>query len=313
MEFVDFELRHVAEAVCIAREQMNQERKLVCMPAADVPDLAGLANGLGVAAVENGRLVGYLGAHGPFKGMFGTWGTEFQDRFVGGFSPIEAHGVTADAPARTWQRMYQVAADKWVSAGAAYHAIALYEHDHPAKAELFRYSFGQRCADAVRRVVPLRAGEVAGVACCELPAGSGDAVRSLRWKLDEHLCQSPCFLMRTEEGRRAWLDQVKHRDSRLFAAMAEGALIAFVEVAADGENFITESPRMLNICGAYCEAEWRGRGVSKLLLDYILCQLQTEGVEYLGVDYETMNPTAAGFWEKYFTPYTASLVRRIDR
>lgn len=31
------------------------------------------------------------------------------------------------------------------------------------------------------------------------------------------------------------------------------------------------------------------------------------------MDYETMNPTARGFWEKYFTPYTISLVRRIDK
>lgn len=313
MIFENFELRHVAEAVCIARKQMNQERKLIAMPEVDVPDLSGLANGLGVAAVDNGRLVGYLCAYGPFKGMFGTWGTPFEERFVGVFSPVVAHGLAPDAPTRTMQRMYQIAADKWVSAGAVYHAITLYEHENQAKAELFRYSFGQRCADAIRKVEPLQAAAVEGVACCELPAGSGDAVRSLRWSLDDHLCQSPCFMMRTEEGRRAWLDQVKHRDSRLFAAMAEGRIIAFIEIAADGENYITESREMLNICGAYCEKEWRGKGVSKLLLDHILCQLQKEGVAYLGVDYETMNPTAAGFWEKHFTPYTASLVRRIDR
>ncbi len=313
MIFVDFQLCHVAEAVCIAQKQLDRERAAVDLPSVGLPDLSSLANGLGVAAMENGRMIGYLGAYGPFQGMFGTWGTKYQEQFVGVFSPVQAHGVAEDAPAHTWQRMYQAAADKWAKAGAVYHAIALYEHDDAAKHELFRYSFGQRCADAIRRVEPLHALQIAGVTCCELPAGSGELVRSLREALDKHLCQSPCFMARTEEGRRAWLDTVKHRDSRLFAAMADGEIIAFMEVCVGGENFITESPDMLNICGAYCSEAWRGRGVSQMLLDHVLCTLQSEKIAFLGVDYETINPTAAGFWEKYFRPYTASLVRRIDR
>ncbi len=313
MNIVDFELCHVAEAVCLAEKQLNKELAAIgALPEATVPELSGLANGLGVAAVENGRLVGYLGAYGPFKGMFGTWATGFANRFVGVFSPVETHAVAEDAPRRTWQRMYQAAAEKWVRVGAAHHAIALYEHDAVAKAALFRYGFGQRCADAIRRVEPLNAAPVPGVACCELPAGSAEMVRELRRGLDEHLCQSPCFMARTDESRHAWLEEVKHRQSRLFVAMAEGQTIAFIEVTDEGENFITAHPDMLNICGCYCVPAWRGTGVSKLLLDHVLQRLQAEGVRYLGVDYESMNPTAAGFWEKYFEPYTASLVRRVD-
>lgn len=312
MNIVDFQPCHAAEAALIARKQMEKECAHVDVPQSCIPELTGLADAMGVAAMENGRMVGYLCAFGPFKGMFGTYGTPFAERFVGVFSPIEAHGVTEDAPPRTWQRMYQAAAEKWAKAGALYHAIALFEHDDAAKAALFRYGFGQRCADAIRRVEPLRALAVPGVTCREMPAGSGDMVRSLRESLDKHLCESPCFMLRTEEGRRKWLDTVKHRQSRLFVAEAEGRPIAFIEVNADGENFLTEHPYTLNICGAYCEPAWRGKGVSKALLDHILCKLQAEGVQYLGVDYETMNPTAVGFWEKYFVPYTASLVRRID-
>lgn len=32
----------------------------------------------------------------------------------------------------------------------------------------------------------------------------------------------------------------------------------------------------------------------------------------LGLDFESINPTAYVFWTKYFTPYTHSVVRRID-
>lgn len=312
MNIVDFQPCHAAAAALIAKKQLAKECVHVEMPRSCVPELTGLASGMGVAAMEDGHMVGYLCAFGPFKGMFGTYGTPFAERFTGVFSPVEAHGVAENAPPRIWQRMYQAAAAKWAKAGALYHAISLYEHDEAAKAALFRYGFGQRCADAIRRAEPLRAVQVAGVACRELPAGSGDAVRALRESLDKHLCESPCFMVRTEEGRREWLDTVKHRQSRLFVAETEGRPIAFIEVTADGENFMTGHPDMLNICGAYCEPAWRGKGVSKALLDHILRKLQAEGIQYLGVDYETINPTAVGFWEKYFVPYTASLVRRID-
>lgn len=312
MNIVDFEPCHVTEAACIAAKQMSMERAAVDLPEHPVPDLHNLVHSMGVAALEDNRLVGYLCAYGPFTGMFGTMGTPFAERFVGVFSPVEAHGVATDAPARTWQRMYQAAAAKWAQAGALYHAIALYEHDACAKTALFRYGFGQRCADAVRTTSSIHAPELAGIVCRELPQGNADEVRELRWKLDEHLCQSPCFMLRTEEGRRAWLDQVKHRDSRLFTASADGQTIAFIEVCAEGENFLTANPGMANICGAYCLEQYRGRGVSQLLLNHVLTILRSEGVGFLGVDYETMNPTAAGFWEKYFQPYTASLVRRLD-
>ncbi|MCI9073092.1 MAG: hypothetical protein HFH80_09920 [Lachnospiraceae bacterium] len=39
--------------------------------------------------------------------------------------------------------------------------------------------------------------------------------------------------------------------------------------------------------------------------------LKAEGYTRLGVDYESINPTAWGFWNKYFEAYTYSLTRRI--
>lgn len=314
MNIVDFELRHVAEAVCLAEKQLNEERKYVSLPDVPVPDLAWMAESpLCVAAEEDGRLIGFMGAWGPFEGMFGTSGMPEAKQFTGVFSPVHLHAVAVEAPARTWQRMYQAAAEKWAKAGAVYHALAFYGHDERARREMFRYGFGLRCADAIRLAEPLNVPCVPGVTVCELPKGSAEAVRGLRIGLDEHLTGSPTFMLRNHEVRQKWLEDVKGRDSRLFVAQAEGKNVAFMELCGEGENFLTFHPGMANICGAYCLPEFRGRGVAQLLLDFILKTLQAEGVRWLGVDYETMNPTAAGFWEKYFQPYTGSLVRRIDR
>ncbi len=37
-----------------------------------------------------------------------------------------------------------------------------------------------------------------------------------------------------------------------------------------------------------------------------------EGFLRMGVDFESFNPTAYGFWLKHFTAYTYSVVRRVD-
>jgi hypothetical protein len=44
----------------------------------------------------------------------------------------------------------------------------------------------------------------------------------------------------------------------------------------------------------------------------LIQDLKTKGYTRLGVDFESINPMAYGFWLKYFDAYTHSLVRRID-
>jgi hypothetical protein len=41
-------------------------------------------------------------------------------------------------------------------------------------------------------------------------------------------------------------------------------------------------------------------------------RLAAQGRTRLGVDFESINPYGSGFWLKYFTAYTCSVVRRID-
>ena len=58
--------------------------------------------------------------------------------------------------------------------------------------------------------------------------------------------------------------------------------------------------------------EYRGKGAYQNLLNFTIATLKSEGYTRFGVDFESLNPTAYGFWTKYFTPYTHSVVRRID-
>lgn len=306
MNIVELERSHIPAITAMAQHQHNQTRQRVNLPDALLPDLSYLANGLGVVAMEAGQVVGFLGSTGPWPDQFGT-------QVPGVYSPLEAHGTVEENAVRIWQRMYQAAAERWVAAGAGWHAITLHENEKVAQHTLWQYGFGQRCADAVRPVEPLYAASIPGVSCCEL--ANGQPVQELRLSLARHMCQSPCFMVDTddEDDLARWLNKVEHRQQRVFAAMAAGKPVASMEVKAEGETYFTAHAQMANICGAFCAEAWRGKGVSRLLLDYVLQTLQREEYRYLGVDYETINPTAAGFWPKYFTPYTLSLVRRVDQ
>jgi GNAT superfamily N-acetyltransferase len=79
-----------------------------------------------------------------------------------------------------------------------------------------------------------------------------------------------------------------------------------------GETFISRESDMINLCGAYLLSEFRGKGVYDALLGYAASVLAREGYVRIGVDFESFNPTARGFWLKHFTPYTTSVVRRIN-
>ncbi|MCL1888257.1 MAG: GNAT family N-acetyltransferase, partial [Kiritimatiellaeota bacterium] len=102
------------------------------------------------------------------------------------------------------------------------------------------------------------------------------------------------------------------RNSRIFVAPCGGRFAAYMEIKDGGENFTSHARDMMNICGASALPEVRGTGLYADLLRHVEAVLAKEGYARLGVDYESCNPTALGFWRKHFAAYTNSLVRRID-
>ncbi len=308
MNIVTFENQHIAEAKAIAFANYQEERSLVgVLPEIDeMPDFAWFAkNGLGVAALEAGELVGFLCCVGPFNNAFAS-------QVKGTFSPIHAHGAITEKRELIYRRMYQAAAEKWVSKGILYHAIALYTHDIQTIGAFFQYGFGLRCVDAIRPMDRIRCPTVAGYTFRLLPKEEIAAIRQMRIQLSAHLGNSPCFLYDSPQMVKDWITKAEKRDTQVFVAERDGIAVAFIEVGEDGENYITETQGMKNICGAFCLPQSRGTGLFTQLLNFTMEHLNTEGVTRLGVDYESINPTASGAWGKYFTPYTYSVVRRIE-
>jgi GNAT superfamily N-acetyltransferase len=99
---------------------------------------------------------------------------------------------------------------------------------------------------------------------------------------------------------------------RFFAAKYRGELCAYLMVLRSGETFVAGQQGYIHIGGAFCLPVHRGKGVFQNLLEYAVSALKNEGYSRLGVDFESINPAAYGFWLKYFAAYTHGVARRID-
>ncbi|MDF2588941.1 MAG: putative glycosyl hydrolase [Anaerocolumna sp.] len=308
MQIVDFKHDHMEEAMKIARMNYEEERQQVkTLPNIDIlPDLYHFTdNNLGVAAFEGNKMVGFMGCYSPIDN---AWGTTY---VKGTFSPIHAHGAIDEKRDKIYSLLYQAAANKWVKEGIVSHAIGLYAHDTKTLNNFFYNGFGLRCIDAIRPLddIPLMEGTK-----CEYTELKKDEFNKLHIHqnaLISHLGSSPIFMTYPPKSEEEFLGGITE-STRFFAAKVNGESIAYIKIDLEGENFACEDTSMMNICGAYCLPEHRGNGISNNLLSFLVSSLKLEGFSRLGVDFESFNPTARGFWLKYFTPYTNSVVRRID-
>jgi len=341
VQFERFTEAHIAEAVQLAVSELEAERK-------HCPDLPRYAveerlsqilwwlsnqNFGGKAAFCDGKLVGYLLFSGPWDGLFGN--------VKGVFSPLGGSAFSYDYENRgkLASMLFAAVAQELADAGIFSCALSRYAHDEEVSKSFVWNGFGIRCMDAVRSVESsermflsdeilysrmhtqkmqnteeqneknapdeIQFEELSREHFCE--------VAHLQRGLHRHLLNAPVFFPVPECGFEAWFAEwIKRETMRIFAARAEGKVVGFISVDEEGENFITEYEGMKNICGAYFDEAYRGHGIAQCLLKFICDTLKAEGVTHVGVDCETMNPTALRFWEKFFIPYTYSFARRFD-
>ena len=309
--FEKFGKNHVDAAVRLALRELENERKLC----ADLPyedfsgHLSGMLNWLsdqpfGRAAMVDGRLVGYMSFAGPFNGFFGD--------VKGVFSPLGGSAFSYDYEnrGRLASMLFEDIAADFVKQSVFSCSLSRYAHDEEIAKSLVLNGFGIRCSDAVRDISRLSLSHSFGDArFIELSTSEFNRIRELRLRLVKHLEKSPVFYPTDMRRFEEWF---KKQDMRVFAVEVDEKIIGFISIEDEGESFISEAHSMKNICGAYFDENYRGIGLAQSLLAYVIDTLRLEGVTNLGVDCETLNPTALNFWGKYFEMYTYSFARRID-
>lgn len=309
MKIVDFKKEHISAAEMLAHSAYDEERSFAeQLPQRDTAlNLSEFAdNKFSVAAIEGDNVVGFLCSYPPFEHAFGSTDVK------GVFSPMGANAAVKENREKIYALMYQSAAEKWVKAGALSHAVCLFAHDLNLQRELFRLGFGMRCMDAIRTTDYIKCDDVCGYDFSEVPINECLKIYPLYMDLCKHYQKSPFFMNRGNDTKEEFVAFAKENASRFFAAFYQGELCAYFEAARAGETYICDSQGYIHICGAYCLPQYRGKGIAQNLLNFTLTMLGNDGYTMLGVDFESFNPTAYGFWTKYFTPYTHSVVRRID-
>jgi ribosomal protein S18 acetylase RimI-like enzyme len=259
----------------------------------------------GLVAIEDEELVGYLMFWGEFDGHFGN--------VKGSFSPLFGSAFGGKNRQKTASLLFQNVSKIMIKDEIFSFAICKYAHDKEISEILVLNGFGIRCSDAIRNLSNVDDLKMdSGCRYEEISYQKANILLDLKNELVKHLNNSPIYLLSVQFTNEQFAELCQKRKSRFFVAYAEDRPVGYIEVDEDAETFISESSEMLNICGMYVDCEYRNGSVAKELLAYTMQRLANEGVMYLGVDCETLNPTALRFWSKYFERYTYSFIRRID-
>ncbi len=260
-------------------------------------------NKYGKVAVENGRVIGYLAFEGPWYGFHGN--------VKGVFSPLGGSAFVGDNRDMVASRLLQEVTTDLVADGVCSFALSRYAHDEEVGRSFVMNGFGIRCSDAIMKLsTRTKISEWnEGIRFQELVKDDKREISGLRQELIKHLCSAPIFFPTNIAQYDNWFENDR---IRVFVAKEGNRVIGYMSLDTEAETFVSESDNIYNICGAYVDKEYRNKGIAQQLLEYLCKISEKEGKEYLGVDCETLNPTALRFWSKYFDNYTYSYARRID-
>lgn len=260
------------------------------------------AKGYGSAALENGQLIGYLAYWQNIEGYFG--------KCRGAYSPLHGSAFLGPKRSQLFSRLFAQVSGEMTQTGHTSFVQIVFASDEEIGRALNLCGFGIRCSDAVRSLsTPVEHLELPDVGVRELGRDELPQLLPLAIALTTHLSAAPCYFPCGEEAaRRSLMSPTR----RTFAAFRKEQPVAYMQLTASGENYLTEFDNITNICGCYAQPEMRGTGVSDLLLAYVCDAARQDGKTLLGVDCETLNPTALFYWAKHFTPYTYSYHRRLD-
>jgi GNAT superfamily N-acetyltransferase len=295
-------------AVLFSRNYWKQRQLTPALPdtlenaAVVAARLAGLADGL--AAVQDGRLVGFLGwfVLDNFRGTGRR----------GAYCPEWAHTCLESFNPAAYRALYQAVAARWTEAGCKIHALSLLAYDKTTEKTWFWSGFGLAVVDAIRPMLPLQAAIPQSVVIHKAGVEDAPVIAALDAEHWYHYTTPPVFMRPAlplgPAGQAEFLLQ-PHNSVWLAAAGADPVGFMRFEFHSSGAAEIVASEQTVAITGAYIRPDLRGQGVATALLAGALRDYAARGFERCAVDFESFNPEAAAFWMRYFEPVSLSVIR----
>ncbi|ERJ12734.1 GNAT family N-acetyltransferase [Haloplasma contractile] len=262
------------------------------------------AIGNGLMAIENDELVGFI---------VGFEIKEFFGKTKGIYVPLFGHGLK-NSYDQLYTELYKRVAELWVKDDFMMHAINIFAHDKKTINEWFWMGFGMRCVDSIKEIsLSDKNDYLTDIIIKKVTEKDLPILGELHKSHNEYYRSSPIFMPTVDEDPIMDLTEwCQKKDHHLWAAFHEGKPLGYMRIQPDGESVISRSKTMMNITGGFVTATERSKGIGQLLLKEIENWLYHNNYPLLGVDFESINITGSQFWNKHFTKYTYSLVRRID-
>ena len=99
---------------------------------------------------------------------------------------------------------------------------------------------------------------------------------------------------------------------RVFAVFDGNKLIGMVNAALPDKGFAIDDKEAMSLGDLFVAPEYRRKGIGIALLDFANNELKESEIKRIFVTHGTINPTARGFWDKFFQNYSFTMTRQID-
>jgi GNAT superfamily N-acetyltransferase len=312
IEILPLTSEHIsASAALFVRHYQDLRQRVPVMPA-DMADTGRvtsrlewiLNNGGGLAALQDGRLVGYL-TWLVDEGFRGTTKTA-------AYCPEWGHAVVDEAGEKIYRLLYIEATRRWTEAGYSLYALTYLVNNHNLEPFLYHNGFGMIVMDAVRPI-EFEAGEMdPGLTVRKCSLKDVDLIAAIDREHWGYYAQPPTLMTpRQSEGTEMVCEFMQGKHNAYWLAEVEGRSAGFIrfEYGATNASVVVRSEKTITITGAYMRPVFRGRGAATAILQTALAEYAGCGFVTCTVDFESINPQAYLFWRKYFQVVCHSVMR----
>jgi len=258
----------------------------------------------GLVAIDNDKVHGYL---------LYVLGDELFGNQKCAFVPLFGHASIQDRQYQIYQSLYIEASKDWLDKKRLSWVVTSFEHDPVLDEFWFKNGFRQRCADAIAfPKISKNKNDLLTIKKANLNMLSD--IEDLHRQHNAYYQEAPlCMPVDDSDPFKELLEWFEEDNHHLWIAYHKDQALGYMRIEKTGESFISLVDDMMSVTSAYVHPDKRHMGIASTLLNEIQAYLLNETqMKRYGVDYESMNPLARGFWETHFTPYTKSVARRID-
>jgi GNAT superfamily N-acetyltransferase len=312
MDILPLKPEFIPEAAALFSEKMKRQRQITPLLPDRMEDQALVHQRLaelldanaGVAAVENGQLVGFIGWYlvDNFRGS----------NRIGAYVPEWGHAAQEGNQVKVYASMYRSISGLWAAAGCEVHAITLLAYNQEGQRIWYWHGFGLTVVDAIRAMKPLSPMPHTSFQIRKATPNDISEILPLDIEHSQYYAQPPIFMPELARWDAAeWETFLTRPLNSLWLAEKGGEPAGFIRF--DAHNFdgvaVTEVEDAVFISGAYLRPSFRGQGAGSAILGAALSDYAEQGLSRCVTNFESFNPDATAFWLKYFYPVCYSLLR----